>query len=66
MFSLIKMLLNFLNYLRRVLFPRMVVSALIGLVLYLPSDWVKVLMFFKIIRVLFLSFWAKNVFNFYI
>ena len=34
-FSLIDVLLNFLNYLRRVLFPKMVVLALIGLVLYL-------------------------------
>ena len=38
-FSLIEVLLNFLKYLRRVLFPKMVVSALIGLVLYLCQDF---------------------------
>ena len=52
LFSLIEVLLNFLKYLRRVLFPRIVVLALIGLVLYLcqdfilSNDWVNVLMFF--------------------
>ena len=38
-FSLIEVLLNFLKYLRRVLFPSMVVSALSGLVLYLCQDF---------------------------
>ena len=38
-FSLIEVLLNFLKYLLRVLFHRMVVSALIGLVLYLCQDF---------------------------
>ena len=38
-FSLIEVLLNFLKYLRRVLFPRMVRSALIGLILYLCRDF---------------------------
>ena len=38
-FSLIEVLSNFLKYLRRVLFPRMVISALIGLVLYLCQDF---------------------------
>ena len=39
MFSLIEVLLNFLKHLRRVLFPRMVVSALSGFVLYLCQDF---------------------------
>ena len=39
MFSLIEVLLNFLKYLRRVLIPRMVVSALIGLVLCLCQNF---------------------------
>ena len=38
-FSLIEVLLNFLKYLRSVLFPRVVISALIGLVLYLCQDF---------------------------
>ena len=38
-FSLIEVLLNFLEYLRCVLFPKMVISALIGLVLYLCQDF---------------------------
>ena len=47
-FSLIEILLNFLKYLRSVLFPRIVVPAFIGNVLYkflLSNDWVKTLMF---------------------
>ena len=39
MFSLIEGLLDFLKYLRRVLFPSMVVSALSGLLLYLCQDF---------------------------
>ena len=39
MFSLIEVLLNFLKYPRRVLFPILVVSALSGLVLYLCQDF---------------------------
>ena len=38
-FSLIEVSLNFLKYLRRVLFPSMVASAFIGLVLYLCQDF---------------------------
>ena len=38
-FSLIEVLFNFVKYLRRVLFLRMVISALIGLVLYLYRDF---------------------------
>ena len=38
-FSLIEVLLNFLKYFRMVFFPRMVISALIGLVLYLCQDF---------------------------
>ena len=38
-FSLIVVLLNFLKYLRRVLFPSMAVSALSGLVLCLCQDF---------------------------
>ena len=39
MFSLIVVLLNFRKYRRSVLFPRIVESALIGLVLYLCHDF---------------------------
>ena len=39
MFSFIGVLLNFLKYLRSVLFPKIVVSALVGLVLYLYHDF---------------------------
>ena len=39
MCSLIEVLLNFLTYLRKLSFPRMVVSALIGLVLYFCQDF---------------------------
>ena len=38
-FSLIVVILNFRNYLRSVLFPKIVVSALTGLVLYLCHDF---------------------------
>ena len=39
MFSLIEVSLNFLKYLRRLIFPSMVVSAFSGLVLYLCQDF---------------------------
>ena len=39
MFSLTKVLLNFLKYLRRVLFPRIKISASIGLALFLCQDF---------------------------
>ena len=39
MFSFIEVILNFLKYLRGVLFPRIMISALIGLVLYLCKDF---------------------------
>ena len=39
MFSLIVVLLNFRKYRRSVLFPKIVVSALTGLVLYLCHDF---------------------------
>ena len=38
-FSCIVVLLNFRKYLRSVLFPKVVVSALVGLVLYLCHDF---------------------------
>ena len=38
-FSFIVVILNFLNYRRSVLFPKIVVSALVGLVLYLCQDF---------------------------
>ena len=37
--SFIEVFLNFLKQLRNVLFPRIVISALIGLVLYLCQDF---------------------------
>ena len=39
MFSLIAVLLNFRKYCRSVLFPKIVVSAFTGLVLYLCHDF---------------------------
>ena len=39
MFSFIEVLLNFRKYLRSVLFPRIVISILIGYVFYLCQDF---------------------------